>query len=240
MSYNRHPAWTIIDGLPDWQQPSATRSRPGARADPGGRDHQADIRPYFVLDATSAPARGKDHVNVFLYDGAIVPTGRTSSPAATTTRRPDRRRPPRREDQRPRTHACSSRSSQHGRRLAEAEGLRLSSTGRPERLSAPSGRPDGNRVVMFRTASRRCLTPHRGCAVMRNTFQRCNEASRPARVREWTESSMKPGPVRRTFWSFSRLLTVAAVVGTAAPAVGTHVSTASTASDRDSRSRFRA
>jgi hypothetical protein len=49
-----------IDGLPDWQQAIC----PIKRTD----------RPYFVLDGNICALQAtKDHVNVFLYDGAIVP-----------------------------------------------------------------------------------------------------------------------------------------------------------------------
>ena len=50
---------------------------PGPRARGRSRcrgDDQATVQPYFVLDGNiCAFLAAKDHVNVFLYDGAIVP-----------------------------------------------------------------------------------------------------------------------------------------------------------------------
>jgi hypothetical protein len=65
-----------IDGLPDWQQDIFREVR--------GLVHAADpqveetikrtTQPYFVLDGNiCAFLAAKDHVNVFLYDGGIVP-----------------------------------------------------------------------------------------------------------------------------------------------------------------------
>ncbi len=65
-----------IAGLPDWQQLICRKVRDLA--------HQADPevaetikfrdRPYFILQGNvCALLAAKDHVNVFLYDGAIVP-----------------------------------------------------------------------------------------------------------------------------------------------------------------------
>ncbi|WP_117214211.1 DUF1801 domain-containing protein [Allorhizocola rhizosphaerae] len=65
-----------IDGLPDWQQAICHEVR--------GLVHAADPeveetikfrdRPYFVLQGNvCALLAAKNHVNVFLYDGAIVP-----------------------------------------------------------------------------------------------------------------------------------------------------------------------
>ena len=65
-----------IDGLADWQQAISREVR--------GLIHEADpdieetikrtVRPYFVLQGNvCALLAAKDHVNVFLYDGAIVP-----------------------------------------------------------------------------------------------------------------------------------------------------------------------
>jgi hypothetical protein len=67
---------TYIDALPDWQQDICREVRELV--------HAADAevvetikfrdRPYFVLDGNiCALLAAKDHVNVFLYDGAIVP-----------------------------------------------------------------------------------------------------------------------------------------------------------------------
>src|SRR5712691_7076347 len=65
-----------IDALPDWQQAICREVR--------GLVHAADPevietikrtdRPYFVLQGNiCALLAARDHVNVFLYDGAIVP-----------------------------------------------------------------------------------------------------------------------------------------------------------------------
>jgi hypothetical protein len=67
---------SYIDALPDWQQAICRQVR--------GLVHAADRevtetikftnRPYFVLQGNiCALLAAKDHVNVFLYDGAIVP-----------------------------------------------------------------------------------------------------------------------------------------------------------------------
>jgi len=65
-----------IDALPDWQQNICRQVR--------NLVHEADSavvetikrtrQPYFVLDGNiCALLAAKDHVNVFLYDGGIVP-----------------------------------------------------------------------------------------------------------------------------------------------------------------------
>ena len=65
-----------IDALPEWQQVTCREVRDLV--------HEADRevtetikyreRPYFVLEGNvCALLAAKDHVNVFLYDGAIVP-----------------------------------------------------------------------------------------------------------------------------------------------------------------------
>jgi hypothetical protein len=70
----RVDAW--IDALPDWQQDICRDVR--------ALVHEADAdvaetikrttQPYFVLQGNvCALLAAKDHVNVFLYDGAIVP-----------------------------------------------------------------------------------------------------------------------------------------------------------------------
>src|SRR4030095_10005798 len=77
MPYAKDPRVdAYIDALPEWQQAICH----------AGRDlvHAADAdvvetikftnRPYFVLQGNvCALLAAKDHVNVFLYDGAIVP-----------------------------------------------------------------------------------------------------------------------------------------------------------------------
>jgi hypothetical protein len=65
-----------IDALPDWQQAICREVRELVHA--AGREVVETIkfrdRPYFVLEGNvCALLAAKDHVNVFLYDGAIVP-----------------------------------------------------------------------------------------------------------------------------------------------------------------------
>ena len=65
-----------IDGLPDWQQAICRELRDLVHAaDPGVTETIKRRRlPYFVLDGNvCALLAAKDHVNLFLYDGAIVP-----------------------------------------------------------------------------------------------------------------------------------------------------------------------
>jgi hypothetical protein len=70
----RVDAW--LDALPEWQRRTLSRVRELV--------HEADaevqetikrtVQPYFVLDGNvCAFLAAKDHVNVFVYDGAIVP-----------------------------------------------------------------------------------------------------------------------------------------------------------------------
>ena len=65
-----------IDGLPDWQQVICREVRDLVHdADPEVSETiKRTNRPYFVLQGNiAALLAAKDHVNVFLYDGAIVP-----------------------------------------------------------------------------------------------------------------------------------------------------------------------
>ncbi len=65
-----------IDGLPDWQRDICTRLRDLIHAaDPEIVETiKRTVRPYFVLDGNvCALLAARDHVNLFLYDGAIVP-----------------------------------------------------------------------------------------------------------------------------------------------------------------------
>jgi hypothetical protein len=65
-----------IDALPDWQQAICRRVRELVlAADPEVTETiKRTDRPYFVLQGNiCALQAAKDHVNVFLYDGAIVP-----------------------------------------------------------------------------------------------------------------------------------------------------------------------
>src|SRR5919202_2169636 len=65
-----------IESLPDWQQGICRRVRALVHAaDPEVTETiKRTNRPYFVLQGNvCALLAAKDHVNVFLYDGAIVP-----------------------------------------------------------------------------------------------------------------------------------------------------------------------
>ena len=65
-----------IDALPVWQQDVCRRVRDLVHAaDPEMEETiKRRVQPYFVLDGNvCALLAAKDHVNVFLYDGAIVP-----------------------------------------------------------------------------------------------------------------------------------------------------------------------
>src|SRR3954469_21852251 len=65
-----------IDALPDWQQAVCQRVRELVHAaDPEVQETiKRSVQPYFVLHGNiCALLAAKDHVNVFLYDGAIVP-----------------------------------------------------------------------------------------------------------------------------------------------------------------------
>jgi hypothetical protein len=77
MSYPTDPrvdAW--IDALPDWQQAICRQVRDLVHAaDPEVAETiKRTTQPYFVLEGNvCALLAARDHVNVFLYDGAIVP-----------------------------------------------------------------------------------------------------------------------------------------------------------------------
>ena len=65
-----------IDSLPGWQQEICRQVRSLVHAaDPEVTETvKRKIQPYFVLQGNiCALLASKDHVNVFLYDGAIVP-----------------------------------------------------------------------------------------------------------------------------------------------------------------------
>ena len=65
-----------IDALPDWQQGICRRLRDLIHAaDPELTETiKRTVQPYFVLDGNvCALLAAKDHVNLFLYDGGIVP-----------------------------------------------------------------------------------------------------------------------------------------------------------------------
>ena len=65
-----------IDALPDWQQVICRQVRALVHAaDPDVTETiKFSNRPYFVLQGNiCALQAAKDHVNIFLYDGALVP-----------------------------------------------------------------------------------------------------------------------------------------------------------------------
>jgi hypothetical protein len=67
---------TYIDALPAWQQKICRTVRDLVHAaDPAVEETiKRTVQPYFVLYGNiCALLAAKDHVNVFLYDGAIVP-----------------------------------------------------------------------------------------------------------------------------------------------------------------------
>jgi hypothetical protein len=77
MTYEADPRVdAYIDALPDWQQEICRHVRDLVHdADPEVTETIKRTRqPYFVLQGNvCALLAAKDHVNVFLYDGAIVP-----------------------------------------------------------------------------------------------------------------------------------------------------------------------
>jgi hypothetical protein len=77
MAYVKDPRVdAYLDSLPAWQREICSRVRDLVHsADPDVEETiKRRIQPYFVLDGNiCALLAAKDHVNVFLYDGAIVP-----------------------------------------------------------------------------------------------------------------------------------------------------------------------
>jgi len=77
MTYTADPRVdAYIDALPDWQQAICREVRELVHAaDPQVEETIKRTRqPYFVLEGNiCALLAARDHVNVFLYDGAIVP-----------------------------------------------------------------------------------------------------------------------------------------------------------------------
>lgn len=77
MSYEKDPRVdAYIDALPMWQQAICRRVRDLVHeADPAVEETiKRSVQPYFVLEGNiCAFLAAKDHVNVFVYDGAIVP-----------------------------------------------------------------------------------------------------------------------------------------------------------------------
>src|SRR3954468_5081409 len=67
---------SYIEALPEWQQEICRRVRDLVHAaDPEVTETiKRRVQPYFVLEGNiCALLATKDHVNVFLYDGAMVP-----------------------------------------------------------------------------------------------------------------------------------------------------------------------
>ena len=77
MGYHRDPRVdAYIEALPDWQQTICQQVRDLVHAaDPEVAETiKRRVQPYFVLDGNICALQAtKDHVNVFLYDGGIVP-----------------------------------------------------------------------------------------------------------------------------------------------------------------------
>jgi hypothetical protein len=77
MTESRHPGIdAYIERLPDWQQAVCRELRSLIHeAEPAIEETiKRTDRPYFVLEGNvCALLAAKDHVNLFLYDGAIVP-----------------------------------------------------------------------------------------------------------------------------------------------------------------------
>jgi hypothetical protein len=77
MAYRRDPRVdAYIDALPAWQRELCARLRDLVHAaDPEVEETvKRTVQPYFVLQGNvCALLAAKTHVNVFLYDGAIVP-----------------------------------------------------------------------------------------------------------------------------------------------------------------------
>jgi hypothetical protein len=75
--YERDPRVDeYLDALPGWQRELCQRLRDLIHAADSELTEtvKRKVRPYFVLDGNvCALLAAKDHVNLFLYDGAIVP-----------------------------------------------------------------------------------------------------------------------------------------------------------------------
>ena len=77
MSYEADPRVdAYIEALPEWQQTICQEVRALVHAADAEVTEtiKRSVQPYFVLDGNiCALLAAKDHVNVFLYDGGIVP-----------------------------------------------------------------------------------------------------------------------------------------------------------------------
>jgi hypothetical protein len=104
-----------IDALPRWQQEICRQVRDLVHAADAEVTEtiKRSTQPYFVLQGNiCALLAAKDHVNVFLYDGNMVPIPTASSPRVTTTRPLARSRYARTRTSTRRPSArCSGRSS---------------------------------------------------------------------------------------------------------------------------------
>ena len=81
-----------LDALPDWQRETLQRVREVLhRADPEMAETiKRTVQPYFVLEGNVAAfLAARDHVNVFVYDGGLVPDphGLVTSGHANSTAR---------------------------------------------------------------------------------------------------------------------------------------------------------
>jgi hypothetical protein len=92
-AYDRDPRVDdYIERLPEWQQSICQQLRDLIHgADPGVTETiKRTVQPYFVLEGNiCALLAAKDHVNLFLYDGGIVPDPEgiiTAGHANTTAR----------------------------------------------------------------------------------------------------------------------------------------------------------
>jgi hypothetical protein len=77
MPYAKDPRGdAYIDALPEWQRDICVVIRDLVHAaDPAVEETiKRSVQPYFVLDGNVCALLGaRDHVNIFLYDGGIVP-----------------------------------------------------------------------------------------------------------------------------------------------------------------------
>jgi hypothetical protein len=77
MAYEKNPRVDdYIGGLPGWQQAVCSEVRDIVHSvdDEVEETIKRNVQPYFVLEGNICALLGtKDHVNIFLYDGTIVP-----------------------------------------------------------------------------------------------------------------------------------------------------------------------
>ena len=130
MDYRKVPRVdAYIDALPAWQQGVCRQVRDLVHAvDPGVAETiKRTVQPYFVLDGNlCALLAAKDHVNIFLYDGGIVPDPAGIITAGHGNKTAHCRRPPGRGPQRPGTgrNVRPDRRQQPRGRLAQAQARR--------------------------------------------------------------------------------------------------------------------